>query len=88
MTNQKDHKYRVMDAISHVLRNTDVQIASQQRIGPTANFSSISLHSCSSTANQSAVLKLSVNGTWGTACVDTGDSHIIAGGNLYLLLQK
>ncbi|GFT64532.1 hypothetical protein NPIL_696911 [Nephila pilipes] len=44
----------------------------------SANFSNISLHSCSSTLNQSTVLKLSVNGTWGTACADTGASHTIA----------
>ncbi|GFU45597.1 hypothetical protein NPIL_368231 [Nephila pilipes] len=60
---------------------------------PTANkdskkFSNISLHSCSSTPNQSVVLKLAVNGTWETACADIGASHTIAGETLYLLLQR
>ncbi|GFQ71181.1 transposon Ty3-I Gag-Pol polyprotein [Trichonephila clavata] len=54
----------------------------------SATFSNISLHSCSLTPNQSAVLKLAVNGIWGTACADSGASHSIAGENLYLLLQK
>ncbi|GFS63517.1 retrovirus-related Pol polyprotein from transposon 17.6 [Nephila pilipes] len=54
----------------------------------SANFSNISLRSCSSTPNQSAVLKLAVNGTWGTACADTGASHTIAGETLYLILQR
>ncbi|GFT98017.1 hypothetical protein NPIL_21501 [Nephila pilipes] len=54
----------------------------------SANFSNISLHSCSSTPNQSAILKLAVNGTWGTACADNGASHTIAGESLYLLLQR
>ncbi|GFS50614.1 transposon Ty3-G Gag-Pol polyprotein [Nephila pilipes] len=54
----------------------------------SVNFSNISLHSSSSTPNQSAMLKLAVNGTWGTACADTGASHIIAGETLYLLLQR
>ncbi|GFR30239.1 transposon Ty3-I Gag-Pol polyprotein [Trichonephila clavata] len=43
---------------------------------------------CSLTPNQSAVLKLAVNGIWGTACADSGASHSIAGETLYLLLQK
>ncbi|GFR26283.1 retrovirus-related Pol polyprotein from transposon opus [Trichonephila clavata] len=54
----------------------------------SATFSNISLHSCSLTPNQSAVLKLAVNGIWGTACADSGASHSIAGETLYLLLQK
>ncbi|GFT01334.1 retrovirus-related Pol polyprotein from transposon 297 [Nephila pilipes] len=54
----------------------------------SANFSSISLHSCFSTPNQSAELKLAVNGTWGTACADSGVSHSIAGETQYLLLQR
>ncbi|GFT65028.1 retrovirus-related Pol polyprotein from transposon opus [Nephila pilipes] len=54
----------------------------------SANFSNISLHSCSSTPNQSAVLKLAVNGEWGTACSDTGASHTIAEETLNLLLQR
>ncbi|GFT20177.1 retrovirus-related Pol polyprotein from transposon 17.6 [Nephila pilipes] len=54
----------------------------------SANFSNISLHSCFSTPNQRAVLKLAVNGTWGTACTDTEASYSIAGETLYLLLQR
>ncbi|GFQ69654.1 retrovirus-related Pol polyprotein from transposon opus, partial [Trichonephila clavata] len=54
----------------------------------SATFGNISLHSCSLTPNQSAVLKLAVNGIWGTACADSGASHSIAGEPLYLLLQK
>ncbi|GFR34010.1 retrovirus-related Pol polyprotein from transposon opus [Trichonephila clavata] len=54
----------------------------------SATFSNISLHSCSLTPNQSAVLKLAVNGIWGTACADSGASHSIACETLYLLLQK
>ncbi|GFQ85473.1 retrovirus-related Pol polyprotein from transposon opus [Trichonephila clavata] len=54
----------------------------------SATFGNISLHSCSLTPNQSAVLKLAVNGIWGTACADSGASHSIAGETLYLLLQK
>ncbi|GFT39892.1 protein toll [Nephila pilipes] len=54
----------------------------------SANFSNISLHSCCSTPNQSAVLKLAENGTWESACADTGASHTIAGEALYLLLQR
>ncbi|GFS73716.1 hypothetical protein NPIL_379971 [Nephila pilipes] len=52
----------------------------------SSNFSNISLFSCFSNANQCAVLKLAVNGKWGTACADTGASHTIAGENLYLFL--
>ncbi|GFS36405.1 CCHC-type domain-containing protein [Nephila pilipes] len=54
----------------------------------SVNFSDISLHSCSLTPDQSAVLKLTVNGTWGTACSDTGANHTIAAETLYLLLQR
>ncbi|GFT07633.1 hypothetical protein NPIL_255411 [Nephila pilipes] len=64
MTDHRDHRYRVMDAVSQVLRNPVVQIANQQRITQQI-FSNISLHSYSSTPNQSKVLKLIVNGTWG-----------------------
>ncbi|GFR22768.1 transposon Ty3-G Gag-Pol polyprotein [Trichonephila clavata] len=54
----------------------------------SATFGNISLHSCSLTPNQSAVLKLAVNGIWGTACADSGASHSIAGETLYLLYKK
>ncbi|GFV57199.1 hypothetical protein TNCV_2558041 [Trichonephila clavipes] len=53
-----------------------------------ANFSNISLHSCSSTPNQIAVLKLAVNGTLGNVCANSGASHFIAGETLCLLLQR
>ncbi|GFT53047.1 hypothetical protein NPIL_26031 [Nephila pilipes] len=49
----------------------------------SGNLRNIILHSCSSTPNQSAELKLAANGTWGTACADTGASHTIAGETLY-----
>ncbi|GFU06894.1 transposon Tf2-6 polyprotein [Nephila pilipes] len=32
MTDQRDHQHRIMDTVSQVLRNPDVQIANQQRI--------------------------------------------------------
>ncbi|GFS54322.1 retrovirus-related Pol polyprotein from transposon 17.6 [Trichonephila clavipes] len=54
----------------------------------SANFGNISSYSCSSTPNQIAVMKLAVNGIWGTACADTGASHSIAGETLYLFLQR
>ncbi|GFS75710.1 hypothetical protein NPIL_67061 [Nephila pilipes] len=51
---------------------------------PTANkdsenISNNSLHSCASTPNRSAVLKLAVNGSMGIACADIEASHTIAG---------
>ncbi|GFU18106.1 hypothetical protein NPIL_231321 [Nephila pilipes] len=64
MTDQRDHRYRVMDVVSQVLRNPVVQIANQQRITQKI-FSNTSLQSCFSTPNQSEVLKLTVNFTWG-----------------------
>ncbi|GFU06014.1 hypothetical protein NPIL_164451 [Nephila pilipes] len=54
----------------------------------SAKFSKISLHSCSSTPNQSTELKLAETGTWGTVCADTEASHISAGEILYFILQK
>ncbi|GFU45731.1 hypothetical protein NPIL_613251 [Nephila pilipes] len=32
MTDQRDHRYRVMDSVSQVLRNADIQIANQHQI--------------------------------------------------------
>ncbi|GFW89413.1 tensin-1 [Trichonephila clavipes] len=46
------------------------------------------LHSCSSTPNQIAVLKLAINSIWGTACANNGASQSNAGETLYLLLQR
>ncbi|GFT06145.1 hypothetical protein NPIL_117871 [Nephila pilipes] len=54
----------------------------------SANFSNISLHSYSSTPNQSVVLRGAVKGTWVTACSDSGASHSIARETIYLLLQR
>ncbi|GFT46000.1 hypothetical protein NPIL_228841 [Nephila pilipes] len=86
MTDQRDNRYRVMDAVNQMFLG-------YPNYKPTANkdsiiFISINLHSCSSTPNQSAVLNLAVNGTWGSACTNTGASHTIAGETLYLLLQR
>ncbi|GFX21884.1 retrovirus-related Pol polyprotein from transposon opus [Trichonephila clavipes] len=52
------------------------------------NFGNISLHSCSSTLNQLAVLRLAVNRIWRTACANSGARHSIAGETLYCLLQR
>ncbi|GFU06053.1 transposon Tf2-6 polyprotein, partial [Nephila pilipes] len=53
----------------------------------SANFS-ISLHSCSLTPNQPAVLKLAVNGTWGTAWVNSGARNSNVGETLDLFSQR
>ncbi|GFT97371.1 transposon Ty3-G Gag-Pol polyprotein [Nephila pilipes] len=87
MTDQRDHRYRVMDEVSQVLRKPDVQIANQQRI-KAHQILATSICFSSSTPNQSPVLKLAVNGIWGIVCADTGSSHTIAGETLYLILQR
>ena len=54
----------------------------------TSSFSNISLQSCTSMPDQVAILKLNVNGNWGTACADSGASHSIASESLYKLFGK
>ncbi|GFS32495.1 hypothetical protein NPIL_22791 [Nephila pilipes] len=86
---RKEKKTRVMFVFrkkAHLNLVTELKFLATNK--DSAYFSNISLHSYSSTPNQSTVLKLAVNGTWGTACADTGANNTIAGETLYRLKDR
>lgn len=54
----------------------------------SARFGNVIFQSCSEKHSQLAILNITVNGIFGTACADSGASHCIAGELLYKILKQ